>query len=287
MRRVTYATEDGRIMSQEHQFAGRSGKATLYKFRSFQTPEQRAFVREILVEHKVYFARSSQLNDPFDMSPKFEEFTRDGLLKAATAFWSRQPQGGGDEGRAQIEHLRTCDLDKHTAIAEAKTRDRMERGYPIFSLAGNRDHPMLWSHYGAGHTGLCIHFRSDEQSIFGMSLKVTYSNRRALIPTDIRSVSEQEIFERIALHKGEFWEYEDEYRWCHFPDTDYSDLPIRFNGQYAHFDAALLSGITVGVRMPDAHASDVLNLAGAHDPVLPVWRAKETRDFTFTFEQIG
>jgi len=53
----------------EHRFAATEGVQTLYKFCPFSTAERRQWVRHILVEHKIYFARPSQLNDPYDLRP--------------------------------------------------------------------------------------------------------------------------------------------------------------------------------------------------------------------------
>jgi len=275
------------MIDQEYRFAARSGKTTLYKFRPYQTEEQREWVRQTIVDHKVYFSRASQLNDLFDMSPRLEIFTRENLLAAAEDYWLRHPEAGEKERVQQLEHLRKSDLKEYASTAQDRIRKRIENNYSVFSLAGNRDHPMLWSHYALGHTGLCIHFRADERSIFGASLEVIYDDHRPLVPIDIRSISEHEIFQRVTLRKGKFWAYEEEYRWTRYPDTDYSDLPIRFDGQYAYFPSSLLSGITVGARMPASDVGAVLKLAAAHNPRLPVWRAKETQSFVLEFELIG
>ena len=263
---------------QAFRFA-QSCKTTLYKFRPYQTTQEREWVREIIQDHKVYFPRASELNDPFDMSPRFESITRERLLAAAEAFWSSCPDASPEERVRNLEYLAGCDLAKHAAATQARVGQRM-KNYFVFSLAGNRDHPMLWSHYARGHTGLCIHFRADKASIFGLSLGVIYGDDRPLLPVELRSISQQEIFQRITLRKGKFWEYEDEYRFARYPDTDYSDYPIRFDGQHACFRPSELSGITVGTRMPPSDVDAVvLNLAATHNPRLTVWRAFETDSF--------
>jgi hypothetical protein len=49
-------------------FAWASKIGTLYKFRSFQDAS-REYVREILLESKIYFSHPDQFNDPFDVAP--------------------------------------------------------------------------------------------------------------------------------------------------------------------------------------------------------------------------
>lgn len=273
-------------MSDSYRYAARSGKTTLYKFRSYRTDKEREWVRQIVEDHKVYFSRASQINDPFDMSPQLEEFTREELLAAADRHFLSQPKLTEQERFERRNYLATCDLSQHAANVVAGMRKRIEDGFFVFSLAGNRNHPMLWSHYAFGHTGLCVHFRADESTIFGASMGVIYDGKRARIPVDVRSVSMGEIFNRSVLHKGEFWSYEEEYRLLRLPNTDYSDVPIRFDGQHAYFPSSVLSGITVGVRMSGSEVDDVLKMAARHTPPLRVWRAKEAQGFALAFDEI-
>lgn len=269
----------------DYQFAARSGKATLYKFRPYHTREDRKRVREIVVKHKVYFSRASQINDPFDLSPTIARITREELIAGAERYFERNPQKSANREKI-LRHLASCDLAEHVAAATRKCRQRIEKCYSIFSLAGNRTHPMLWSHYAGGHTGLCFHFRSNEGAIFGGAQKVNYETKRPILPIQVFDGPEHEIYERVMLTKGDFWEYEEEYRWIRFPDTDWSDLPISFDGQHAKFAPRELSGITVGARMPESAIAKILRLAATHDSQLPVWRAIENETFEFDFEQI-
>ena len=91
----------------------------------------------------------------------------------------------------------------------------------------------------------------------------------------------------MLLTKGKFWDYEEEYRWINYPDTDWSDVPIRFVGQHAYFAPNELTGITVGARMQESDVADILALASQHSPKLPVWRAVEKDTFEFSFDQVG
>ncbi len=270
----------------DHRLAAREGRTTLYKFRAYRSDDDRKWVREILVDHKIYFSRASQINDPFDLSPRVEIPTREELIAGAEGHFRRNPDKAARREQT-MQHLASCDLAEYIDSVTERIRGRVEYGYSIFSLAGNRNHPMLWSHYANGHSGLCIHFRSDERSVFGAAMRVRYESKRPTLPIEVFSGPEREIFERVLLTKGDFWMYEEEYRWIRFPDTDWSDLPISFDGQHAHFHPGVLCGITVGARMPDSDIVEIIELAVRHNPQLPVWRAIEKDTFEFNFEQIG
>lgn len=274
-------------MSISHsQFAAHSGQSALYKFRGYRSQTEKDRLREIVVDNRIYFSRASELNDPFDMSPRYAKPTRDELIDAAESFRKRH---AGDESRilADRGYFESCDLEEHIARATADSRQRIENDYWVFSMAGNRTHPLLWSHYASGHTGVCLHFRCDGNSIFGVAQKVKYTKTRPILTVGLGDMSPREIFELIALTKGEFWSYEEEYRWLQFPDVDWSDVPIRFKGQHAEILPNELQGMTVGTRMRIAEVREILELAKSRSREIKVWRAIESDTFEFQFEELS
>lgn len=273
-------------------FAGRDGKDTLYKFRPYYNDELRDRVRQIVLDHQIYFSRRSQLNDPFDLAPSFV-INRDGgdvatkhrLLKDAEDSFKRR--GFSREKTFEgLAALSVRSLDDFEAESRARTLQRLENDYWVFSLAGNRTHPMMWGHYAEGHKGLCIHFSAQEPSLFGAAMKVEYHPARPIV--SIPLPDETDLMQRVALWKGDFWMYEEEYRLVRFPDRDavLADFGLNLTQQKGVYKPAWITGITVGAYMPDAHVQEVLNMAMKHSPPLPVWRAKPTLTYDLTFDQI-
>lgn len=274
------------VNQSEYPLAQTLGKNVLYKFRPYWTEEDRTRVREILVDHKVYFARASQVNDPFDLYPCIDIPSRENYLDGLKRHLQRK-QIPEEECARQIAVVSSPDSDlrEHQLIAQDRTRRRLEDLW-VFSLAGNRDHPMLWSHYAGGHTGLCLHFRADEGSLFGAALQVTYSDKRPVIPLDLDELPPNKIIELTTLRKGQFWDYEDEFRFLR-PHAD-SDFPIRFDGQHAFFDPNELCGLTLGARMRADDAEELRKLAAMHVANLPVCQARESRsDYSLEFELLN
>lgn len=267
-------------------FAGRTDKTELYKFRPYRTDKDKDRAHEILKESKIYFSRASQINDPFDMSPRYKVPTREELLEAARSYMHRNRDQLAKRS-VDLGYLEACDIDEHIARATEQSRATIENNYWVFSMAGNRDHPLLWAHYAGGHTGLAIHLRCNENSIFGAAQRVRYVKTRPILPVTMGELSPREIFELIALTKGEFWRYEEEFRWLRFPDLDWSGVPIRFEGQYAVVSSTEIQGITVGARMRDPEIAQILEIANAHVSGLPVWHAVETDSFDFEFRELN
>jgi hypothetical protein len=272
-------------MSRFHRgFAARRGRTTLYKFRPYRSDHHREWVRQIIADSKVYFSRRSELNDPFDLAPVFRiEKDRRKLLADAERVWARNGISVADLQRNRLK-LASADLRTIEQDGAARALARIEENYWVFSLAGNREHPMLWSHYAEGHTGVCLHFCADEQSLFGAAQAVHYRPKRPVLPIPLSMLPEPEVAKRVTLTKGDFWRYEEEYRVLRFPDMDVSDLGLRFEGQHAFFPSRLLVGITVGARMAATTIESIRTLAVSHVPPLPAWRAREAASYKLKFE---
>ena len=267
-------------------FAATLGKTVLYKFRPYSNEEDCERVRQILVDHKVYFARASQVNDPFDLNPCIGIPSREEFLDGLKKYLQRRPKISREDAERRIAVVNSPDFDlrEHLLNAQATTRRRLD-DYWIFSLAGNRDHPMQWSHYAGGHTGLCLHFRANEGSLFGAAMQVTYSESRPVIPHDLHELPEDKVAELTTLRKGQLWHYEDEFRFIRHPHADLSSFPIEFDGQHASFGASELCGLSLGARMPADEVGELRKLAASHVPNLPVWLASESHsDYSLEFD---
>jgi hypothetical protein len=281
------------VRMAEITFAGKDDKLELYKFRSFQSPEDKARVREIILDHKVYFSKRSQLNDPSDLAPVLkinreggERECRRRLMADAELRLRDKSHGFSNEYILhQLAYLSTCDLEKFEIEARARALKGIERDYLIFSLAGNRTHPMLWGHYADGHKGVCIHFSSLEPSIFAAAMKVAYHYDRPVL--GIPLPDEGELLRTITLWKGDFWQYENEYRLVRAPGLSFDDLGLVFDGQKASYKSSWIRGITVGANMSSQDEKEVLRIAKSHEPALPVYRALPTLTYDVDFEQIA
>jgi len=71
--------------------------------------------------------------------------------------------------------------------------------------------PVLWSHYGERHRGLCLGFEVDDATI----QPVTYSTKRfALQPDPLKpnGAPDQELVQKLMFTKYDHWQYEAELR---------------------------------------------------------------------------
>jgi hypothetical protein len=282
-------------MNTGYRLACANGKETLFKFRAFTTEEDQRRVADILVNHRVYFSRVSELNDPYDMRPEFvlagdpsDPNLRPRIIQEAEGkFRAYQPPHTEEWIQGQLAQLRVIPLEQLVERAGRNVAERMERDHPVFCLAGNRDSVPMWMAYADNYTGLCIHFKATpgltRDFAFGTARQVLYRDQRPQIALSL-AIDDDEMVDRLSLIKHTSWQHEDEYRLLTYPDDDFG---LGRDGSYARFDAGALQGISVGSQMSDENIQLVRDLAHRHVPALPIWRATvRPMGFGFAFELI-
>jgi len=82
----------------------------------------------------------------------------------------------------------------------------------VISFTANWHHPLMWSHYGDNHRGLCLGFDVPA----GLVLKVDYIRERPIPKERVLPDGSVELqlpsINTFAQTKSKHWDYEDEYR---------------------------------------------------------------------------
>lgn len=269
-------------------FAFYGGIDTLYKFRALNSPTAVARFQEIIERNTVYFAPRDAMNDLFDMAvrhvitgDKSKPATRARVLRdAERLIRAHVPPIPEPEIQHHLEYFRVVDLTEIERQATDASRANLSKEFPVFCLSADNTHPAQWAYYAADNTGACIHFdcRLLSSSPFAFARKVEYQEERPAVPIPM-TLTDTEVARRVALIKHTDWQHEREYR-----VLGHTDIGINFksfDGRKAEFDGALIVGITVGVRMEPTKVDLVRNIAAAHVPPIPLFRANPRPD-TFT-----
>ena len=96
-----------------------------------------------------------------------------------------------------------------TAVKEFKKSCNDETGLLCFS--GNWTNPLLWSHYGDKHAGVCLGFDVKK----GLSHPVSYEEARLLAGLTKKGASfvlDDDLKQRLLITKSHHWKYERERR---------------------------------------------------------------------------
>lgn len=204
-------------------YAFKEGVHTLYKFKPFTTEFDEEVVRQILIDHEIYFARADELNDKTELQIRHEisgdesdPVTRAALLVDLERLMSEDSRSESFI-RAQLKALETIDLRLAEDEATRLSRERLRREFPVFSLATRNTEALPWVQYAADFTGLCIHFDATSfdttsiESPFAVARRVEYMPARPTIPIPLE-IEPTELARRVGLTKPLSYIGEIEYR---------------------------------------------------------------------------
>lgn len=282
MDRVTLPTEDDIYWFR---LASADGVRRLYKFRSF-SGEARRWVSETIEQHKIYFSRPAQLNDPFDMQPVFrvagepnDPEVRDRIIRDSRRLMKESKKRIPlDRQIRELQALRVKDLAVMAREVTHHIRTHLEQRFGVYSLSASGTHPLLWAHYADHHRGVCLHFDSETgNSPFALARRVLYQEQRPSIPIPLEAQERDLIVDWSGLTKAAWWSYEMEYR-LFLSDGDPPNWIQLIAGQIGQFEARFLTGLTLGIRTSEVDRKELTALARAHAPPLEIHQVIESDD---------
>ena len=227
----------------------------LYKYRDLT-----ARTLDMVVGDHLHFADPSTFNDPLDTRPSLDNDVGVGELgrvlwmlteqrnaaemcEAADAMRLKGPKtrnliekrsrGQADERMAEIEYS-AMDPEFDTEMTlryriELELLGRYEKG--IVSFAERDDCPLMWSHYGDQHRGICLGYSVPEKSTVDVQ-KVAYGGARLVKASDVGAMLDGDDEARarvdaaVMLKKAESWSYEREWRLIGRRGTEGSPLEL-------------------------------------------------------------
>ncbi len=215
-----------------------------YKYRAFNSR-----TLSMLVSDQLYFADPISFNDPLDTRPTLEVDVDESTLKeilsklnerrtraemraAAKKLQAKGPRTqdriarlSSDQARCLVQNIEYDathpEADPEYAKRALRTgiEDELIRRYDsgIVSLSERDDCPLLWSHYGDQHRGICIGYSVREQEP-RKPAKVEYRGNRLIQASEVASMLQgdesalKRVNAAVLLRKGEGWRYEREWR---------------------------------------------------------------------------
>ena len=226
----------------------------LYKYRNFDL-----FALRMLTNSNVYFSDPARFNDPLDCKPELsvdiDIASLEGLLMRMTPESSRllrKCRGAADflvEPEEQTEYYFSAVVSSVKDTLFAKMGK-----IGVLSLAESWNCPLMWSHYGDQHKGICLGFDSSQTS--GVVVKkVDYEGARCIKCSDLincfvdgNTESLERIKETFFFTKANDWKYEREWRVTNDKSGEEESSPFELKEVY------------FGMRCDDAVKTAVLNL---------------------------
>lgn len=218
----------------------------LFKYRGFSN-----LTLEMLVEDRIFLADPTTFNDPLDTRPTLESDISDDELEKVlsklvaervSAEMAAAAKAIRYDGPRTVEHIaRRSQARAESVIAEIRynaadpdyettqakrlllchsIEDELLRRYDkgVFSLAERVTCPLMWSHYGDQHRGLCLGYSVPQEALLDVS-KVKYGGSRIIQASVLASMldgdlnAQKKVDEGVLLRKAQPWRYEKEWRY--------------------------------------------------------------------------
>lgn len=261
-----------------------------YRYRTFNSKTLDSLCRDTL-----YFSNPGAFNDPLDCNPTLECDSSNEELRTVLTFLIRRRvkrevlnslkearMNGETANHHAMTHAQSESVKELQDIAyhatnpeyegnvteneswllvieiERELQKYYERGVCCFSKSYSN--PLLWSHYGDQHHGICIGYRTERNPIPKLN-KVIYGGGRSIKTSAIinafvtNNVQVQiELDRDVLLRKAEGWKYENE--WRLIGNQGNQDSPL------------LLKEVTFGLRCSSSIVHAVVNaLAGRENDI--------------------
>ena len=226
----------------------------LYKYCRFDE-----VTLESIIYDTLYFADPSTFNDPLDSRPSLEldvdepdlteilkrlveQRMKDEMSAALTTAKVRGPRAADHVERQSREQAKELLLEVEyystdpdggdlKTLLGRHIEDELLRRYQngIFCLAGRATCPLMWSHYGDQHRGICIGYSVPAMTTvhkvkYGGTRLVEVSKVAAML--DGSDVDRRQVEEAVLLRKAREWEYEREWRLIGSHGAQHSTLEL-------------------------------------------------------------
>jgi len=270
----------------------------LYKYRAFSPLSVQS-----LIADEVYFADPSSFNDPLDTKPcveadlsndELQEVLRELVERRASAAMRSAAKSIGYRGpntttrieerskrraKAVLEDLKYHATDPHRSDTEEEAlrwllareiEDELLKRYAkgIYCLGTRANCPLMWSHYGDQHRGLCIGYTvpgGEHANLF----KVQYGGSRVVRTSDVAAMlagdreAATAVDSAVLLKKAADWKYEREWRMLGERGSQRSPLE--------------LSSVTFGMRCADTVKHAVVKALDERDLAVKFYEMSEQR----------
>jgi hypothetical protein len=264
----------------------------LYRFLRYASPLEQQSVHDALVHRYFRFARPLDFNDPFDCRPHLYV---PGLLAICRRRWFERetmkivrrdyPNNPAAEQSALAE-LAAHPMDGHVEQAELSVRNTLLTSQRMLCLCGDLECVLMWAYYADRHRGVAIHLSPYVWPI-AAGMQVSYTDRYPALPLSDRG-DRRKITRAFVLTKARVWRHEAEYRVL-VQDEDPQGFAVDWIDQdTARLPETSVTGVTVGSLMEDPAVQQVIALAQAATPPVPVYRAiTQRKRFQLRIERIA
>jgi hypothetical protein len=168
------------------------------------------WLREMLVDLRVYFRSRDQLNDPNELRPSvvFDGTGEQQNRFIADLIERRHPEPLSPANRLRLQRQLVRSYKRNADQIARELHDVLNR-VGVFCISESGTNSQLWSHYANGHRGVCV-VLNPKMSPFVAAERVVYQATPSVI--NYVTDSTQTKVRKSLFTKGAAWAYEHEWR---------------------------------------------------------------------------
>lgn len=236
----------------DHPYPDQVGQRQLFHFRRLKGVED-WLLEHLFVEGKLHHSSPRSLNDPFECRPHYKVPESDEEQKSMLNHLYRVLRENGMPEQEAQARIVGC-LSKPGLLFRLLHQSGLETfaEMRMFSFTTSNENLLMWSHYGAAHTGICIEFDASIWPING-ARKVKYQRN---YPQIVYPPVEDERNMQAALIKSRAWEYEEEFRHIFAPQANI--VPSEGDSIPLHPDS--ITGLYFGVEVDPRDKGRILGM---------------------------
>ena len=268
----------------------------LYKYRAFS-----ALTVDLLVSDKIYYADPASFNDPLDTKPcinpdlpvdQLEHTLRILIENRISAEMKAAAKAIMYRGPKTIDHIQRhskrqaeriiADIAYNATNPEYSTISPNPQiklltyqlqieliqayGKGVLSLAERNSCPLMWSHYGDQHHGICIGYEVPLDVQENLH-KVTYGGSRLIDASKVAAMlnaddgAQKEVDASVLLRKAQDWRYEKE--WRLIGRRGLTDSPLE------------LTDVTFGTRCIESVKHTIIKALEGRDKPIKMYEMRE------------
>ena len=244
----------------------------LYKYGSITKLE---YLREILLDSKIYCSSPFDFNDPFDCRPrvvigKTKQELRDakkvmeGLLHKQTNYDRNNRRSKAGRLIKQIQKYENFTDEYKSLLSRAG----------VYCLSAKKDNLLMWAHYSDKHRGYCLVFSTAiGGEFFSGAEEVRYEQNYPVIK--VFTADKHDWGKESFLTKSIEWAYEEEWRLTR-KQPGHIDLPPE-----------VLLGVILGCRMSDTDREQILAWNASRHSSVKIYQAvMHEREFKLKIRDI-
>ena len=246
----------------------------LYHYQRFDAEH----LNSLLIKGTIKLSRPDSFNDPWDCRLRYLMPTDDAERRSILLWFSemhRKLHPQISEGRRALTAFGfrsdPAKLDAAILAMEKQMYAAICQQYRVYCLTEKPDSQLMWSHYAAAHSGICLEFDATEYP-FRASTKVEYLTKYPAY--DLVTVEVEPL-----IAKSADWAYEAEWRLvAEERAVARSPMTVKTDADFLNVPQGALKSIIVGMRADNATKASVRSLVETKAPEVLVRQATRSLD---------